>query len=145
MFKIKNIYNWYQNFWHSKFIMFNFNWYQDFHVFLLKIGINIFCLFPFNWYRDAILWHIFNWYLNWLSPLFGFVFVLDKKGENIVFINPLLIHCFEQKKGRKIYWFGFAFTLYWWLFLCIKKGRRFCLVLIVYPFVDDWQKGGERV
>ena len=72
-----------------------------------------------------LLWHIFlNWYLNWLSPLIDILFVLDKKGENIVFIvfDPFVDSLFRTKRGRKFFLFCFCF----------------------YPFIDDWQKGGER-
>ena len=54
-----------------------------------------------------------------MSPLIDFVFVLDKKGQNIVFIILFFTFCWffvSNKMGRKIYCFGF------------------------YPFVDDWQK-----
>ena len=59
-----------------------------------------------------------------LEPLIDIVFVLDKKGENILF-------CFISS----LYWF----------FVLNKKERRICFYCFVFnPFVDDWQKGREE-
>ena len=116
-----------------------FNWYLYFHSLTLWkkiiISIDIICLkwtiisigikMLFSFFLIGIKRYFFdikhdtNYVLK--SPLIDFVFILDKKGENIVFI--VLVFCWFfvlNKMGRKIYCFGF------------------------YPFVDDWQKGGER-
>ena len=48
----EDVFNMHDLFMYSKFVMFNFNWYQD-----------------------ALHWHIFNWYHFWMSPLIDFVFL----------------------------------------------------------------------
>ena len=101
---------------HSKFIMFNLNWYQ------------YFCLFSFNWYQDAILWHFFNWYLNWLSPLFGFIFFY-----------------FRQKGGEKCIDLVLHLTLYWCLILCIKKGEKILFCFDCLPFCWWLTKRGRII
>ena len=68
-----------------------------------------------------------------MSPLFGFVFVLDKKGENIIFIDPLLIHCFEQKGGEKFIDVVLLFTP---LLMIDKKGEKdfefICMLMFLH-------------
>ena len=57
-----------------------------------------------------------------MSPLIDFVFVLDKKGENFIFIvlvYTLLILCFEQKGGEK-----FIVLVFTPLLMIDKKGEK---------------------
>ena len=60
-----------------------------------------------------------------MSPLIDFVFVLDKKGENIVFIvlvfTPLLM---IDKKGEKDYEFYMLICIFMFLHILSLKGSR---------------------
>ena len=61
-----------------------------FKMYKFSIGIKMLFSFFLNWYLEAYL--VYNCLIK---PLIDFVFVLDKKGENIIFI--VLI----DKKGEK--------------------------------------------
>ena len=89
-----------------------------------------------------LLWHIFNWYLHWLSPLFGFCFCFRQKGGEHFLFYPFVDSLFRTKRGRKKFIdLVLLLPLYWWLFLCIKKGRRFCFVLVFTPLLMIDKKG----
>ena len=83
------------------------------------------CLLSFG--IKMLHWRIFNWYLNWLSPLFGFVF------------------CVRQKGGEKFIDLVLHFTLYWWLFLCIKKGEKILFCFDFLPLCWWLTKRGRKI
>ena len=70
------------------------------------------------------------------------IFLID---INVLMFNPLLILGLEQKGGE-----DFVLFRIFWLplldpFVFDKKGeKKKIFVLCFYPFVDDWQKGGEE-
>ena len=107
---------WYQEASLSFIVLFDIKGEERFLPLILSM---ILFVYPFvdDWQKggeDFVLFRIF-----WLPLLDPFVF--DKKGENIICV----------------------------VLIDIKGEERFLplilfMVLIVYPFVDDWQKGGER-
>ena len=125
MFKMKNIYNWYQD------VSLNtFNWYQDFICFL-TIGIN--ALFTFNWYMFTFNWYqmyyfdtFFKWYLNCLSPLIvSFFLFKTKRGRTFfLFVTPLLM---IDKKGENylsLYACFVYLETYFYLLVCHLIGIK---------------------
>ena len=96
------------------------NWYQDFSFSIgIWFGINMHFIDIF------LIGIIFN-----LTP-FDIVFVLDKKGENILFYLITLYWFYvSNKKGEKNVLFLFG-PLCWWL---TKRGRRILYACFICMF-----------
>ena len=70
-------------------------------------------MFTFNWYQDATLTYFSIGTLIDCHPYLVFVVVLDKKGENIVFIVlAFTLLLMINKKGEKDFEFEFYMHIY---------------------------------